>query len=436
MAKKKIATSNEINSKISTAITEKKENIDANEHTIGLKGKAIKFIIDVFTFVGIKFAYVIVGDVIYFRARDVAEFLGYINPAKAIRDLVNPKYRKTLGEILQGGSKLDPPCKINKNELSTIYITEAGLYQLIFGSKKKEADEFRQFVFEDILPNIRKNGSYSLNDDYIKDTTNIISFFDMYDISVFDNIPVVYIGVIGTHNGIFVYKFGLTSNIRQRLEDHKKNFGDQFKMLSVYSTKDNVNIEKQIKEYVKLNNLQYKITIGNAIQQEVFITNEISKIQVKIHQVLNNKDICAHNNDLLLIEIEKTKQEQAKQKQLEAQLEILKISHLSQVTLKQKVELKKPIIDEYSEFSKEYITKTDNKNDYIKFSTLKTDFEHWYHKNFHKIPPKMKEIKQYFEKKIFMSEEKQYMIDSKSNYKIRGWIGHKCVYDPDMDCDE
>jgi hypothetical protein len=48
----------------------------------------------------------------------------------------------------------------------------------------------------------------------------------------------------------------------------------------------------------------------------------------------------------------------------------------------------------------------------------------------------MKEIKQYFEKKIFMSEEKQYMIDSKSNHKIRGWIGYKCTYDPDMDCDE
>jgi P4 family phage/plasmid primase-like protien len=92
--------------------------------------------------------------------------------------------------------------------------------------------------------------------------------------------------------------------------------------------------------------------------------------------------------------------------------------------------------DFYKEFTKEYITKTDNKNDYIKFSTLKTDFEHWYHKNFHKIPPKMKEIKQYFEKKIFMSEEKQYMIDSKSNHKIRGWIGYKCTYDPDMDCDE
>jgi prophage antirepressor-like protein len=155
--------------------------------------------------VGIKFAYVIVDDVIYFRARDVAEFLGYINPAKAIRDLVNPKYRKTLGEILQGGSNLDPPCKINKNELSTIYIIEAGLYQLIFGSKKKEADEFRQFVFEDILPNIRKNGSYTISS-FVKDTSFATSFFLTHDIDAYKNQSTVYIGAVGKYNDKPVYK--------------------------------------------------------------------------------------------------------------------------------------------------------------------------------------------------------------------------------------
>ncbi len=32
---------------------------------VGLKGKAIKFILDTFTFIGIKFAYLIVNDVVY-----------------------------------------------------------------------------------------------------------------------------------------------------------------------------------------------------------------------------------------------------------------------------------------------------------------------------------------------------------------------------------
>lgn len=45
---------------------------------------------------------------------------------------------------------------------SVAVLKEAGIYQLIFGSKLAGAEEFQDWVFEDVLPSIRKTGSYSI----------------------------------------------------------------------------------------------------------------------------------------------------------------------------------------------------------------------------------------------------------------------------------
>ncbi|MFM6250141.1 MAG: Bro-N domain-containing protein, partial [Dolichospermum sp.] len=40
-------------------------------------------------------------------------------------------------------------------------LEEAGIYQLVFGSKLPSAKIFQKWVFEEVLPSIRKTGSYS-----------------------------------------------------------------------------------------------------------------------------------------------------------------------------------------------------------------------------------------------------------------------------------
>lgn len=52
----------------------------------------------------------------------------------------------------------------------TTYINEPGLYQAILGSKKEEALRFRDWVTHEVLPSIRKTGSYSVynNEDLTK----------------------------------------------------------------------------------------------------------------------------------------------------------------------------------------------------------------------------------------------------------------------------
>lgn len=45
-----------------------------------------------------------------------------------------------------------------------ILINEPGFYELIFGSKLETAKKFRDWVFEKVLPSIRKYGQYKLFD--------------------------------------------------------------------------------------------------------------------------------------------------------------------------------------------------------------------------------------------------------------------------------
>lgn len=42
------------------------------------------------------------------------------------------------------------------------FLTESGVYKLIFKSKKKEAEKFQDWVTDEVLPQIRKTGSYQI----------------------------------------------------------------------------------------------------------------------------------------------------------------------------------------------------------------------------------------------------------------------------------
>lgn len=96
----------------------------------------------------------------YFRGKEIAEILEYKEPTRSIRDLVRDKNKKSLKEIIDisGGGNLPLPENLNSNDLKSIYLTEAGLYELIMKSKMKEAIKFQDWVFEEVLPSIRKIG--------------------------------------------------------------------------------------------------------------------------------------------------------------------------------------------------------------------------------------------------------------------------------------
>lgn len=85
----------------------------------------------------------------WFVGKDVAEALGYTNPQKAVRD--HCRTPKPVGVNESFTPHLDP---------QTVIISEPDMLRLIVGSKLPAAERFERWVFEEVLPSIRKTGSY------------------------------------------------------------------------------------------------------------------------------------------------------------------------------------------------------------------------------------------------------------------------------------
>lgn len=100
------------------------------------------------SFQGLSVRVVVMGDEILFVAKDVAERLQYSNPQKAVRD--HCKASRPIG--VNDSFTLDP---------QTVLIPERDVYRLVMRSRMPEAERFEEWVVGEVLPSIRKNGTYT-----------------------------------------------------------------------------------------------------------------------------------------------------------------------------------------------------------------------------------------------------------------------------------
>ncbi|MGY4696306.1 BRO-N domain-containing protein [Xylella fastidiosa subsp. sandyi] len=91
----------------------------------------------------------------WFVATDVCTALGYRNPSKAIADHLDDDEKSNQSLGLAGKPFL--------------IISESGLYALILRSRKPEARKFAKWVTSEVLPSIRKTGSYSTTGTMVND---------------------------------------------------------------------------------------------------------------------------------------------------------------------------------------------------------------------------------------------------------------------------
>lgn len=86
---------------------------------------------------------------IWFVGKDVANALGYERATKAIQDHVDNDDKDAV------------PIQDSIGRMQkTPIINESGIYALIFGSKLESAKKFKHWVTYEVLPQIRKTGSY------------------------------------------------------------------------------------------------------------------------------------------------------------------------------------------------------------------------------------------------------------------------------------
>jgi prophage antirepressor-like protein len=101
----------------------------------------------------------------WFVARDVCNTLEIKNVSQALQTIrIDHKGREYLN--FPANEKADIPLiYISSNGArqtrKTLCVNEPGLYRLIFQSHKPEAERLKAWVFNDVLPQIRKTGKYS-----------------------------------------------------------------------------------------------------------------------------------------------------------------------------------------------------------------------------------------------------------------------------------
>ena len=92
---------------------------------------------------------------VWFKAKEVAQILGYKDTNQAIRKHVSENHKRKV--------ILNQPVETTGCSL-TYFIDEAGFYELVFKSRLPAAKMFREWVFDKVLPSIRKYGYYKMFD--------------------------------------------------------------------------------------------------------------------------------------------------------------------------------------------------------------------------------------------------------------------------------
>lgn len=95
----------------------------------------------------------------YFSITDVCNILGLSNPSTSAKGLTKDYISTTY--VIDS----------MKRTQEIIIINEFALYELIFKSRKSQANNFKKWVFEDVLPSIRKTGQYSIPNEIKKMST-------------------------------------------------------------------------------------------------------------------------------------------------------------------------------------------------------------------------------------------------------------------------
>ncbi len=92
------------------------------------------------------------GDV-WFKAKDVCDVLeiSWAGTGNTLRSIPEPWVMVSYYETIKG-------------ERETIFINEPAVYKLIFRSNKPKAEAFANWVCEEVLPQLRKNGFFGTID--------------------------------------------------------------------------------------------------------------------------------------------------------------------------------------------------------------------------------------------------------------------------------
>lgn len=138
----------------------------------------------IFKFQKLEVRTVMIKNEPWFVAKDVCEALSIANTSDAVERLEEDEkgvattdslsFRIGSNDMKGTGSVSTLSLPVGSTDTNgplreVLIVNEAGLYRLIFTSRKEEAEKFKRWVFHDVLPTIRKTGEYN-HERYLTET--------------------------------------------------------------------------------------------------------------------------------------------------------------------------------------------------------------------------------------------------------------------------
>ena len=164
------------------------------------------------------------------------------------------------------------------------FLTETGLYRLLFQSRKKIARPFQKWVC-DVIKKIRKEGKYELEGLKEHYETQIKEIADTYEqkismaqhnglIESFSNKYVVYIGVVKQIGNETLIKIGSTKNIRSRTISLVEEFG-AMRFIKVVECEANGQCENFMHHHEHVSKFAYREIVHNGhTSNECFLMSQ------------------------------------------------------------------------------------------------------------------------------------------------------------------
>lgn len=124
----------------------------------------VDFYNDIFKFNGKRLIVIVdKSNIPWFYKQNILKVLGYKHDTGSIREYISQRNRKTYEELYTYALYEYPIAK------NSVFISENGMYELLSKSRKPKAEEFLEWLTDDVLPKLRKTGSYKIVDSLQKE---------------------------------------------------------------------------------------------------------------------------------------------------------------------------------------------------------------------------------------------------------------------------
>jgi len=234
-------------------------------------------IVKAFTDNGFQHNLIIKGDYDnpIFRACDIGEILGITNIRQNIKDFDDTEKAVCLTYGVAGQQNIS-------------YLTEKGLYKVLFKSRKPIAQKFQNWVCE-VIKEIRLTGQYQLEkqlkekDEKIKKIENELKEKDdeIDKIKNSEKIPMMYIYNCDSTQNIPELKIGYTTNLYSRLRPYKQTHKNGKLEFSLELQDINIRIvETFIHELLKSYRIKDEIFKGDVDEIKFIIINLVNFIKL------------------------------------------------------------------------------------------------------------------------------------------------------------